>query len=125
MRLDKIVKRAAKAYQKTYLDKLAGKAEQLFDEFVPEKTKNNKVVKNLKGMADDIIQPQSNNQQDNPLADNIRKGINRARKIADKYAEDIVENNGQQTNQDIKHVQDNLKEGAEKFSDTIFNKKRR
>lgn len=125
MRLDKMVKRAAKAYQKTDLDKLAGKAEQLFDELVPEKTKNNKVVKNLKGMADDIIQPQSNNQQDNPLVDNIRKGINRARKIADKYAEDIVENNGQQTNQDIKHVQDNLKEGAEKFSDTIFNKKRR
>lgn len=131
MNFDKLIKNAAKTYKSGEADKLiqqAGKtANRMFDEFVPEKTKEHDLVKGLKGVADELLsEPKTDgtgNQSDDPLVNTVKQGIKGARKTAQHYADkiDSDESNGASTSD----ITNDLLGTAEKLGKSFFSKRRK
>lgn len=136
MNFDKLIKNAAKTYKSGEADKLiqqAGKtANRMFDEFVPEKTKEHDLVKGLKGVADELLsEPKTDgtgNQSDDPLVDTVRQGIKGARKTAKRYADKIDTDMGSDDKGNsgtTSDITDDLLGTAEKLGKSFFSKRRK
>ena len=129
MNFDKLVKNAAKTYKSGEADKLfrqaSRTANRMFDEFVPEKTKEHDLVKGLKDVADELLSdvknPGAEKQSNDPLVDSIKQGLKGARKTAEHYADKINVNGSGKSSEQVA----DLLGTAEKLGKSFFSKHRK
>ena len=129
MNFDKLIKNAAKTYKSGEADKLISQASKtanrMFDEFVPEKTKEHDLVKGLKDVADELLSdtknPEAEKQSSDPLVNSIKQGLKGARKTAEHYAEKIDADDSGKSSEQVA----DLLGTAEKLGKSFFSKRRK
>ncbi|MBV1874922.1 MAG: hypothetical protein KUG80_09070 [Gammaproteobacteria bacterium] len=131
MNFDKLIKNAAKSYKNGDADALIKKsaktADNLFNEFVPEKTRENDLVKDIKGAAEKILTGDSASTENNasdPLTDTLRQGVKSARKAAGHYADKINQDDSGKTSEQMADLAGDLLGSAEKLGKAFFSKRR-
>ena len=130
MNFDKLIKNAAKSYKNGDADELikrtAKTADNLFNEFVPEKTRENNLVKDIKGAAEKILSGESSTEEgsSDPLTDTLRQGAKSARKAAGHYADKINQDDSGKTSEQMADLAGDLLGSAEKLGKAFFSKRR-
>lgn len=106
MDLEKLIKKAAKTYNSGEADQLINQASRtanrMFNDLLPEKTKEHELVKGLKEVADQVLSDSGKaadaaSSNNDPLVRSLKQGLKGLRKTADHYASKIEEDNSGQS----------------------------
>ena len=105
MDLEKLIKKAAKTYNSGEADQLINQASRtanrMFNDLLPEKTKEHELVKGLKEVADQVLSDSGKadaaSTNSDPLVRSLKQGLKGLRKTADHYASKIEEDNSGQS----------------------------
>ncbi len=130
MDLEKLIKKAAKTYSSGEADQLMNQASRtanrMFNELLPEKTKEHNLVKGLKEVADQVLTDSgksgSASSSNDPLVRSLKQGLKGLRKTADHYASKIEADDSGQSAKATADLANEAFAKAEKLGSAFFSR---